>query len=396
MQQQLVKNGNLATPQSLIITKAGKQKLSKNQEAFNKLTQKIEKLQKEITKKQLQFDLALKIYGAELYPAQLKILENRRMVIIILWDVYITNKLSKTAQRHLKNIVQYHLQEYFTTSDIEPDEVLQNIFSAVEGISYDKMMEDEKAKEITLLQEMLAKMNVDIKGVDINDEAAMAQKIAEAKKNMEDLQARQQERQQQWQQKKKKTAKQAENERMQQAINEMKQKNISTIYKQLAKLFHPDLEQDIEKKVEKEILMKELTAAYEAKNLHALLMLELKWIHKENAHLETLTDEKLAIYLEILKEQARDLEREKICIFQQPQYYALVNQFGYTVQRYPVEIVRKHINKATAIAKEFEMDITDLKSDTALRHIKEMIKQWKQNQKQNDEDEEIMRMFFDR
>jgi hypothetical protein len=394
MQQQLLKNGDFAKPQSLIITKAGKQKLSKNQEAFNKLTQKIEKLQKEITGKQLQFDLALKIYGAELYPAQLKILENRKRIIIILWDVYKTNKLSKTDQRHLKNIIQYHLQEYFTASDIEPDEVLQNIFSQVEGISYDKMMEDEKEKEIALLQQVLAKMNVDIKGVDVNDEAAMAQKIAEAKKNMADMQARNEERMQQRQQKKKKTAKQVEYEKMQQAVNEMKQKNISTIYKQLAKLFHPDLEQDAERKVEKEILMKELTAAYEVKNLHALLMLELKWIHKENDHLETLTEEKLSIYLEILKEQASNLEQEKISIFQQPQYYALVNQFGYTVQRYPVEIVKKHINKATAVAKEFEMDIAGFESDTALRHIKEMIKQWKQNEKQTDEDEEIMRMLF--
>ncbi len=394
MQQQLFKNGHPVKPQSLIITKAGKQKLSKNQEAFNKLTQKIEKLQKEITKKQLQFDLALKIYGAELYPAQLKILEKRKRVIIILWDVYKTNKLSKADQRHLKNIVQYHLQEYFAASDVEPDEVMQNIFSQVEGISYDKMMEDEREKEIALLQQVLAKMNVDIKGVDVNDEAAMAQKIAEAKKNMADMQARNEERMQQRQQKKKKTTKQVEYEKMQQAVNEMKQKNISTIYKQLAKLFHPDLEQDAERKVEKEILMKELTAAYEVKNLHALLMLELKWIHKENDHLETLTEEKLSIYLEILKEQASNLEQEKVSIFQQPQYYALVNQFGYTVQRYPVEIVKKHINKATAVAKEFEMDIAGFESDTALRHVKEMIKQWKQNEKQNNEDEEIMRMLF--
>ena len=30
--------------------------------------------------------------------------------------------------------------------------------------------------------------------------------------------------------------------------------------------------------------MKSLTEAYEANNLHALLMLELKWIHNENNH----------------------------------------------------------------------------------------------------------------
>ncbi len=393
MQQQSLKNTGQAQFQALIIIKTENQQLSKKQEAFNKLTQKIQKLQKEIIKKQLQFDLALKIYGEELYPVQLKILQNRKIIIIILWDVYKTNKLSKTDQRYLKNIIQYHLQEYFETSDIEPDEILQNIFSAVEGIDYDKMMADEKEKEITFLQEMLAKMNVDMQGIDVNDEVALAEKIAEAKKRMEGFNERHEERLQQ-KKKKMKTAKQVEYEKMQQAIKEMKQKNISTIYKQLAKLFHPDLEQDAEKKTEKEILMKELTAAYEAKNLHTLLTLELKWIHKQNDHLATLTDEKLTIYLEILKEQARDLEREKICIFQKPQYYALANQFGYTVQMYPVETVKKQVNKANLVAKEFEVHTTNFESDMALRHVKEMIKQWKIDEKKNDEDEEIIRLFF--
>ncbi|MEY2917940.1 MAG: hypothetical protein RIS73_1654, partial [Bacteroidota bacterium] len=150
---------------------------------------------------------------------------------------------------------------------------------------------------------------------------------------------------------------------------------------------------DAERKAEKEILMKELTAAYEVKNLHALLTLELQWIHKENDHLESLTEDKLAIYLQILKEQARDLETEKNNILNQPQYSALVNQFGFSVQRYPVEIVRQHVKTAQDIAVGFESDIANFESDMALRHIKEMIKQWKQQEKELD-DEEIMRMLF--
>lgn len=394
MQQQLFQSDNEPKPQSLTITKAGKQKLSKNQEAFNKLTKKIEKLQKDIDKKQLQFDLALKIYGNELYPAQLRVLETRHKMITVLWNIYKSNKLSKTDQRQLKNVLQYHLQEYFTQTEIEPDETLQNIFSELEGISYDKMMQDEKEKMNAQMQEMFDKMDVDIDGVDVNDEAAMAAKIAEARQKMAEMQERNDERDRLRQEKKKKTAKQAENEKMQQAVEEMKQKNISTIYKQLAKLFHPDLEQDTERKVEKEILMKELVAAYEAKNLHALLTLELKWIHKETDHLESLTEEKLAIYLQILKEQASNLEYEKYNILKQPQYSTLVNQFGFSVQKYPVEIVQQHVRSAKDIAQNFESDIADFESDLALRHVKEMIKQWKQREKEFDE-EEIMRMLFE-
>jgi hypothetical protein len=385
---------NSAQPQSLVITKAGKQKLSKNQEAFNKLTQKIEKLQKDIAKKQLQFDLALKIYGNELYPAQLKMLAQQYKLIIALWHIYLSNKLAKPDQRHLKNVVQFYLKEYFLQTDIEPDEILQNIFSQLEGISYDKMIQLEKEKEWAEMQEVLKAMEVDAEGLDIDDEAAVAAKLAEARQKMAAMQAEQEEEHKQRQQQKNKTAKQLEHEKLQKTIAEMKQKNISTIYKQLAKLFHPDLEQDAEKKVEKEILMKELTAAYEAKNLHALLTLELRWINKESDHLETLTDEKLAIYLQILKEQAINLEWEKKDIIQQPQYAVLVNQFGYAVQKYPVEMVQQQLKTAQTIARDFEDNITNFTSAFALLHVKEMLKQWKLQEQELDEQEEIMRMLY--
>src|SRR5206468_1470805 len=68
-----------------------------------------------------------------------------------------------------------------------------------------------------------------------------------------------------------KTAKQLDKEKAEQEAAQLKQKNITTIYRQLAKLFHPDLEQDEDRRMEKEVLMKSLTEAYEANNLHALL-----------------------------------------------------------------------------------------------------------------------------
>lgn len=394
MQQQLSENTSPAKPQNLIITKAGKQKLSKNQEAFNKLTQKIEKLQKDISKKQSQLELALKVYGGELYPAQLRMLAARYKLIIVLWDIYKRSKLSKPDQRHLKNVLQFHLEEYFEQTDTEPDEALQNIFSEIEGISYDKMMQEEDEKEIAEMQEVFKKMNVDMEGVNVNDEEAMAAKMAEARQKIEAIQVEKEQQYRQRQTKKSKTAKQAAYEKMQDAVTEMKQKNISTIYKQLAKLFHPDLEQDEERKIEKEVLMKELIAAYEAKNLHALLTLELRWIHKENDHLECLTEEKLSIYLQILKEQAANLEYEKNNILRQPQYSVLAAQFGLAVQKYPVEIVRQQVQNIQDITENFESNIVDFESDFALRYVKEMIKQWKQKKSGLDEEEEMLKMLF--
>ncbi len=393
MQHKLFDDGGMSKHKGLTISKAGKQTLSKNQQAFNRLTQKIEKLQKEIAKKKAQFDLSLKMYAAELYPVQMRLLESRYKLINVLWQIYKNNKLSKTNQRHLKSILQHHLQQYFEQTETEPDSIMQDIFSELEGISYAKMMQQEKEIATAEMEKMFESLDVDMEGVDIDDEAAMAEKIAAAKEKL----AAQQEEENEWyrqqKNKKNKTAKQVEAEKMQRAVDEMKQKNISTIYRQLAKLFHPDLEQDEERKLEKEILMKALTAAYEAKNLHALLTLELKWIHNENDHLESLTEEKLTIYLTILKEQAQDLEVEKLSIFQQPQYVVLAQQFGFGMQQFPVETLRREVKNAKSIVQNFESDIAAFESDLALRHVNAMIKQWLQQEKEMDEDK-ILRMLL--
>ncbi len=393
-QQQSFPSENQNTARGLTISKAGKQQLTKNQQAFNKLTQRIEKLQKDIEKKQLQFDMALKVYGNELYPAQQKLLESRRKLIIVLWEVYKSYKLSKTEQRHLKNVLQFHMQELIEDTTAEPDEVIQQIFSELEGISYDKMVQEDKELRDAEMKEALKKMKVNMDGVDMEDEAAMAGKFAEAQQKILEKEAEHKEREEKRQAKKKKTSKQEESEKMRKAVDEMKQKNISTIYKQLAKLFHPDLEQDEERKVEKGILMKELIAAYEAKNLHALLTLELKWIHKETDHLESLTEEKLKIYLEILREQASNLEYQKIMVAQQPSYAMLFSVFGFSVQQYPVEIVKTEVKKTIGIVQEFESDINNFESDRALRHVKEMLKQWKKDEQQYNQDEELIKLFF--
>ncbi len=383
--------------QGLIISTGGKKKLSKNQEAFNKLTQRIEKLQKEIEKKQLQFDLALKIYGNQLYPIQLKILEARYKLITVLWIIYTENKLSKADQRTLKIVLQNHLEEYFSQTEVEPDIVLQKIFTQLEGISYDIMIQQETDRRNIEMQEAFEKINVNMAGIDLNDEAAMEEKVAEARKKIEELKEENEAFEKLREAKRKKSAKQVEAEKMQKAVDEMKQKNISTIYKQLAKLFHPDLEQDENKKADKEILMKELVAAYEAKNLHALLTLELKWIHNETDHLDSLTEEKLTIYLQILKEQASNLDYQKNSIYKQPQYAVLSNDFGFAIRRYPVQTMHNEVTSSENTIKEFNRDINYFESPMGLRHVKAMLKEFKKRQNEFEdafEDDELMRMLF--
>lgn len=91
---------------------------------------------------------------------------------------------------------------------------------------------------------------------------------------------------------------------------EARKRTISAIYKQLAKVLHPDLETDPALREQKHHLMQELTTAYKQGDLHTLLRLELAWIHREEGDLDRLTDDKLKVYIQLLHEQTDELHRE--------------------------------------------------------------------------------------
>jgi hypothetical protein len=102
-----------------------------------------------------------------------------------------------------------------------------------------------------------------------------------------------------------------------------RQRTLSTIYKQLAKVIHPDLEQDPARRAEKERVMQELTAAHRNRDLHALLRLELAWLEGENDRLDALTDEKLGLYLDVLREQVDEAEANLFGVAEEPRFQAV-------------------------------------------------------------------------
>lgn len=102
---------------------------------------------------------------------------------------------------------------------------------------------------------------------------------------------------------------QAELKRKQQ--EEQVNKSIRSIYMELAKNLHPDLEQDEELRVLKEERMKQLTEAYQKKDLAALLCMQNNWT--DNPVDESLADQPdqlLKGYNKVLKAQLKKLEDE--------------------------------------------------------------------------------------
>jgi hypothetical protein len=372
---------NSPASNSLLISTVNKKLLSKNQIAFNKLTEQIEKAKKNLAKKKDKLDYALKLFANDLSPLKLQLIENRKELLLVLWDLYKSERLSKTDQRYFKSIVREHLQSLFSVMTEAPDAKLKSIFTELEKIAYDKAeaMRNEKLRAEMIA--ILKNMKVDLSQIDMSDEKALEGKIIEVqqKQKFKNEQAEKDAAFNQ-QQAKEKSNKQVKVNSEKKTTDVLKQKNISAIYKQLAKLFHPDLEQDEAKKAQKVLLMQELTAAYESKDLYTLLDLELKWLQTDASYLENLGDEKLNTYLQLLKEQVNELNDQKNNIPFQSQYAILINEFGWEVSLAPVETIMQQVSGAKQQMHAFKENIDLLKSDMALRYMKQLIKEWKHQQ----------------
>lgn len=116
---------------------------------------------------------------------------------------------------------------------------------------------------------------------------------------------------------------------------EARKRGIGTIYKQLAKVLHPDLERDPTRRAEKQVLMQQVIAAHRAGDLHTLLRLEMEHIHREEAQWAEMSEEKLAIYRELLEEQVRDLERERHDMVGEARYDVIRGYWDPFTQSFP-------------------------------------------------------------
>ncbi|HZG25917.1 MAG TPA: hypothetical protein VEZ17_15115, partial [Chitinophagaceae bacterium] len=146
----------------LIIAAGNKKRLTRNQEAFNKVTAQIEKLRKEITRKQLQLDQAMEMFSATIHPLRLKKAEVQRKIFDIVLGVYRSKRHSKPDQRILKQILKEEMYDILQALTDPPDEELKSAFLELEGESYERVLKREDAQMKEELTQMFEQMNIDI------------------------------------------------------------------------------------------------------------------------------------------------------------------------------------------------------------------------------------------
>jgi hypothetical protein len=308
---------------SLVIRGGKREKLSKAQQTFNRLVRSIERLRAEIEKEKAGLDRDLQFLVANVYPLEDKIANASRECLLILGGFLNHPSLSKAARRTLKELVADQLEGMRGRFDKELEELFEKahgktVEEAERGAFQARLDEIRDFCELAGIHADFSRIRPDMSEEEFAREVERIDaEFVEQGKEFEKAQQAPPRR---------KTARERKREERERAAAELRERDLSRLYKQLAKLLHPDLEQDPARRAGKEAAMKVLTAAYGKGDLHCLLRLELEWIVKEQSDVAQLTDAKLSVYNSVLKEQVQQLEEELRGLPLHPRYEPLVSR----------------------------------------------------------------------
>ena len=364
-----------STSTGLIISKQQKNILSKQQQTFNKLVKKIEKLRLDLQQLNKSLNEKLDFYAKDIYPLEKQLNELNKEEIKLLYQYFKDKKLLPVKLRKtLGEVIAGLLNENFSFEKGEPEDELKEIFKAVQGISYEEAVEEEFMSMKSGLESMFEEHGFDMNFDDMHSTMTQEEIMKKAVEMQEEFKQQAREKDEK-RATRKKTKKQLEKEEKERQIEEARNKNITSIYKQLAKVFHPDLEPDEEKKLEKGELMKQLTVAYENNDLHTLLSLELAWIQKEDNNPGNLADDKLGIYNEVLKEQVFELEEEIDQVLHHPRYEPLQKFAIFSNHIESINLIKEK-QQAESLKDALALSIQTLKTNEklALAAVKELIR----------------------
>jgi hypothetical protein len=355
--------------------------LSKVQQKFNKLTRKIETLQKEIQQKQESLDDALVYYGKTIHPLEMQLMELRKKTVKKIFEHYKDKKtFNKKDREVLKRVISAQLEDIFYFSHGEPDDEIKKIFKETQGISYEASLKNEMDEMKDTMQSMFEEMGID---VNIDDAENTDEYWARKMKEIQEEMASKIEDDTEQNNNRKKTPKQLQKEIKRKEMEALRERNIKTIYKQLAKTLHPDLEPDETLRKEKEIVMQQLTAAYENEDLHTLLKLELQWIYKESNHLNELSNDKLTLYNDVLKEQVEELEFQLDMLPKHPQYMPMQRIAGSeNFAGIKIDLLREQ-KKLMQVIDDIKVSYENLMGGYAVNEIREVIEACRIQDKMN-------------
>ena len=348
-------------------------RLSPAQQQFNKLLERIEKLKNQLAALQQMCDTHRPVYHQKMAP--LRQHQHELLREMVLWlDQRLQRKGLTAAQRRNAAMILCELSGQLA---MDGDAEMQAFHDKHSDETFE---EKEKNTAETLreaMEEMLGESLSDDESLDSIEEVLRA-----SMERMREAEAAEHEARQEKKRKKKPSAAQLKS----QAEQADAESTLRKIFRQLASALHPDRESDPDERTRKTVLMSEANAAYERRDLIALLQIQLRTELASPDAIAKLAEEKLAPLALLLKQQAKDLDRElQICRQKARQEFGLWHFETVNIFNLNGSLLRKII----ALKKE----LAAMRQDFQQIEDDKYFKRWLKAQEQSMNDTFVEAMF---
>lgn len=337
-----------------------KNQLSKLQQQFNKKVKQIEKLKQDMAAREESINLAKKRIEKELKPITSKIIEKRVELVKLLDEAYpltFFRKREKEKLAYLISDIAFDLVDKYGRED------MLEIHDKYSDLSFEETIAEEEEDARFIAEQLISDVfGVDIQVDDLDDFDSIQAQL--------DREMEQREQEKQKRQKNRKTKAQLAKEAKAKAELQNISKASRRVYTELAKLLHPDAEQDPEVRIWKEEAMKRVTQAYHHDDFFELLRLQMEFTQEQSQVLNKLPDEQLKYYIKILSDQIRELQYE-LDDFRFTPEAQLLHQFGGT----PKQMDQKFKYAKEDLNAELQQLTRDLRNLQDPQEIRQLLKE---------------------
>lgn len=353
--------------QQLILSKSptnsSNSSLSALQATFNRQHRKIDQMRGEIERMTKNCDQALELYYSDLQPKEKQVGKLSIQFVLRLKALTQYRKaLTKNERDQLKEFMAEELQIIFNILPYaEVSDDIKSLYKEIHGSEVEGDGEFQNA--LSSVKDLFDEHGMDIDLSSLNPNDSPQEIMEKLFKTMQE----QIKEEPPLAPSKKKSKKELLKEQQEKELLLLQEKSLNNIYKRLAKVLHPDLEQDLEKRAAKEGLMKRLTVAYEKSDLVALLTLESEWLGGISES-QMLDKNILKIYNSILKEQIESLKEEASMVSHHVRYID-IQRFIMDNQN-PLGAIQEGLTICDLMVKEYATRMQDLSGKDSLRILR--------------------------
>lgn len=351
---------------------------TKEQKRYESLIKRIEDLEVKLIKEELKITAAIQEYNAKVYPLEQELINEKSVFVFQLDAKSHSFKLSKKQTDTLTQIITIVLQEIFENQEPTPaQEELYDKWS-------NKTFKEQQEAYDFLGKKMFENFINDVyQGeIDASDFEDTPEGHERMRQRIEEYEEKKEKEFKSTQKSKKPTKR----ELFQAEVEELKSKNIRSIYIALVKVLHPDTVQDEALKLQKNELMKRVTTAYENNDLPTLLKLEAEWISQTNDKIYTLPDYTLKLYNEVLFERLQELEYKKFELYRNPAFNNISNFIHLNEKRIHSKIhsIEKNYKTSIDVFKYFTSNLFEVKNKNEFVELTQIFRYNNLNFNEND------------